>query len=524
MQSPENILQSVFGLPRFRPQQREIIEDVLAGHDVVCVMPTGAGKSLCFQLPAVMLGGLTLVVSPLISLMADQIAHLRKLRIPAMLLNSSQCSDEQRQALAALHNGYRGLLYVAPERFAAPSFQKLIQKLRPNLFVVDEAHCVSFWGHDFRPEYMNLADVRKALGSPVTMSLTATATPQVRRDIVEMLGLRSPKMHVTGFDRPNLAYSCRRLESANEKDDAVRRFLAARKDDGGIIYCSTRKAVEELSAFLEEEFRGRTICAYHAGMNVAVRKNNQARFMADPNSIAVATNAFGMGINKPNLRYVVHYNLPGSVEAYYQEAGRAGRDGTPATCLLFFSTRDLKTQEFFIDRIGENNEALKPHDIERLQDHSRRKLDAMWSYANKHRCRRRQILDYFGETTTITNCSCDACAHPPPAQRWEAPKPALKPTAYSPPSKKGKKPIKAPLATGPLNPQAELRFERLKRVRRQLADKHQWPAFCIMHDSTLMEVARRSPGSVRELAEIKGIGEKKAVHFGPAFLKVLAEE
>lgn len=533
MSSPQSILQSVFGLQQFRPQQREIIQDVLDGHDVVCVMPTGAGKSLCFQLPAVMLGGLTIVVSPLISLMADQVAHLRRLRIPAMLLNSSQSGDEQRRALAALHNGYRGLLYIAPERFAAPSFQNLLPKLQPSLFVVDEAHCVSFWGHDFRPEYMSLADVRKALGSPVTMSLTATATPQVRRDIVEMLGLRSPKLHVTGFDRPNLAYSCRRLESEHEKHDALLRFLTARKNDGGIVYCSTRKAVEGLAALLEEQFPGRTICAYHAGMEVAVRKDSQARFMADPNSIAVATNAFGMGINKPNIRYVVHYNLPGSVEAYYQEAGRAGRDGDPAACLLYFGTRDLKTQEFFIDKIGENNESLKSSEIARLQDHSRRKLDAMWSYANKHRCRRRQILDYFGEGRPVENCKCDQCAYPlsstsqRASQRWESPKPVLKAPAYSQTlatRSKPKKVAKAALSTEPLSAQAEIRFERLKKVRRQLADKHQWPAFCIMHDSTLREVARRAPSTVREFAEIKGIGDKKAVHFGPAFLKALQEQ
>jgi ATP-dependent DNA helicase RecQ len=521
MSSPESILQTVFGLQQFRPHQREVIEDVLAGHDIVCVMPTGAGKSLCFQLPAVILRGLTLVVSPLISLMADQVVQLRRLRIPAMLLNSSQSSEEQRQALSALHNGYRGLLYVSPERFAAPSFQNLLPKLRPNLFVVDEAHCVSFWGHDFRPEYMNLAEVRKALGSPVTMSLTATATPQVRRDIVDMLGLRSPKMHVTGFDRPNLAYSCRRLESEHEKDDALLRFLLARKDHGGIVYCSTRKAVESLSALLEEKFPGRTICAYHAGMQVGVRKHSQSRFMADANSIAVATNAFGMGINKANIRFVVHYNLPGSVEAYYQEAGRAGRDGAPAACLLYFGTRDLKTQEFFIDKIGDNNEALKQSEIGRLQEHSRRKLDLMWSYANKPRCRRRQILDYFGENTPITGCQCDACVQPATSQRWEPAKPVLKPPAYK---KTSKKISKAALSTAPLNPQAEVRFERLKKVRRQLADRYHWPAFCIMHDSTLMEVARRSPSSIREFAEIKGIGDKKAVHFGPEFLKVLEKE
>jgi len=550
MLSIDTVLQSVFGLQQFRPRQREIISDVLAGHDVVCVMPTGAGKSLCFQLPAVMVKGVTLVVSPLISLMADQVAQLRRMKIPALLLNSSLTFDQQRQITAELHRGFQGLLYVAPERFAAPSFQNLLPKLSTKLFVVDEAHCVSFWGHDFRPDYLTLADVRKKLGSPVTMSLTATATPQVRRDIVDMLALRDPKMHVTGFDRPNLAYSARRIESEVEKDAEIVRYLRSQKGSG-IVYCSTRKAVEAVAELLHEKFPERTVAAYHAGMENAVRKNSQARFMSKPDSIAVATNAFGMGINKPDIRFVIHYNLPGSVEAYYQEAGRAGRDGAPADCFLLFGTRDLRTQEFFIDKIGDNNPALKDSDVSRLQVHSRRKLGLMKSYAENYRCRRRQILDYFGETTPIANCRCDVCSHiaqprwqpsrdgrPRPSRRSEAPQ--LAPNLAVPYSSgpalaaariksapqfnetKTRSP-KAPLSDAPLDASATLRFERLKKVRRQLADAQQWPAFCIMHDSTLKEVARRSPATIRELALIKGIGDKKAVHFGPALLKALQD-
>jgi ATP-dependent DNA helicase RecQ len=265
MHSLDHILQSVFGLQQFRPHQRDIVEDVLAGHDVVCVMPTGAGKSLCFQLPAVVSRGLTIIVSPLISLMADQVSHLRKLKIPAMLLNSSQSWDEQRKVLHQLEEGFSGLLYIAPERFSAGSFQRLLPRLRPKLFVVDEAHCVSFWGHDFRPEYMRLAEAREQLGSPVTVAVTATATPQVRDDIVKMLGLRGPHMHVTGFDRPNLTYACRKLERNGDKDSALLRFLRGR-DGSGIVYCSTRKNVELIAALLEDEFPDRSVTAYHAGM------------------------------------------------------------------------------------------------------------------------------------------------------------------------------------------------------------------------------------------------------------------
>ena len=278
--SVDDFLRQVFRLEHFRPHQREVIDDVLSGSDVVCVMPTGAGKSLCFQLPALLLKGLTVVVSPLISLMADQVRQLQGLGVPVLLLNSSQESHEQSQTLNILRKGFEGLLYLAPERFAAPSFQRVLPQLRTRLLVVDEAHCLSFWGHDFRREYMRLAEVREQLGSPTTMALTATATPAVRNDIVRMLKLRSPKLHVTGFDRPNLTYACRRIDFEDEKDQALLRGLS-RQAGSGIVYCATRKKVEYLAAFLRQSLPQRTIRAYHAGMDSESRKQAQQDFMAN---------------------------------------------------------------------------------------------------------------------------------------------------------------------------------------------------------------------------------------------------
>jgi ATP-dependent DNA helicase RecQ len=538
MHSPEQVLRSVFRLENFRPRQREIIEDVLKGNDLVCVMPTGAGKSLCFQLPAVMTRGLTLIVSPLISLMADQVQHLRALRIPTMLLNSSQDWEQQRQVLAKLHEGFAGLLYIAPERFSAPSFQRLVPKLNTKLFVVDEAHCVSFWGHDFRPEYMKLAEARRQLGSPVTMALTATATPQVRRDIVEMLGLRSPRVHVTGFDRPNLTYSCRHFESMGDKDDALLRLLKSARGNC-IVYCSTRKAVEQLAALFEEVFPDRPVCAYHAGMDNAARQRSQERFTKSDTALVVATNAFGMGINKPDIRLVVHYNLPGSVEAYYQEAGRAGRDGRPARCVLLYNTRDLRTQEFFIKNIGDNNPALTPAAVTRLQKHARLKLDRMLEYASTVRCRRRQILDYFGESTAINGCECDVCANVAHHRYQPDPdRPVIKlrlpdnrvsvATRLRPGGNEHRTertPTQAiPAQPAPLDAAAELRFERLRKVRLEMATRNGWPAFCILHDRVLREVARLAPRSPEEMARIKGVGATKAAKFGDAFLAALRGE
>jgi ATP-dependent DNA helicase RecQ len=401
-------LQNLFGLDDFRPAQREVIEDVLASRDVLCVMPTGAGKSLCYQLPATIQGGLTIVVSPLISLMEDQVQQLRDEGIAAALLNSSLSASLQRQVMNELEAGFNGLLYVAPERLFNSSFNLLLQRMQVKFFVIDEAHCISQWGHDFRPEYARLGEVRKLLGSPPTIALTATATDEVRVDIIHQLDMTEPRVYVTGFDRPNLRYESRTIGKVKEKDEALVRLLRG-ETGSGIVYCATRKNVDAITSLLSASLKDRSVFAYHAGMDTSARTANQEQFMQTPRAIAVATNAFGMGINKPDIRFVFHYNLPGTLEAYYQEAGRAGRDGRPARCMILFSYQDRYTQEFFIDKIGEDTPNANIGVIAERKDHAKQKLDLLIRYAQTHRCRRQQILDYFGDEQEISDCACDIC-------------------------------------------------------------------------------------------------------------------
>ena len=392
------LLKTHFGYDAFLPLQEDIVGSVMAGRDAFALMPTGGGKSLCYQLPALALPGLTLVVSPLIALMKDQVDSLEANGVPAGFINSTQSSAEMSQVVRRVQAGEVKLLYVAPERAIEPRFADFLSTLDISLLAIDEAHCVSEWGHDFRPAYRQLEEVRRACPEAPVIALTATATRQVRGDILAQLGLRDPAVFISSFNRPNLNYSI----VPKEKDlSGLLGLLERYRGESAIIYCGSRKSTEEVAQTLRE--RGFVAEPYHAGMDPEPRRAAQERFIGDRTDVIVATIAFGMGINKPDVRVVVHYDLPKSIESYYQETGRAGRDGMPSECVLYYSYADRSRQEYFISQTEDEEE----------RERARKRLEQVISLCNLRSCRRGFVLRYLGEEWPEENCgSCDNCIEP----------------------------------------------------------------------------------------------------------------
>ncbi|MDX1795400.1 MAG: DNA helicase RecQ [Hydrogenovibrio sp.] len=391
-------LRSVFGYESFRDRQAEIIEDCIAGNDCFVLMPTGGGKSLCYQIPALVRPGTAIVVSPLISLMQDQVSALKANGVRAAFYNSTLDYETADQVLMQLHTGQLDLLYVAPERLLNQGFMQQLQTLQISLFAIDEAHCISQWGHDFRPEYRMIGQLRAGFPQVPFIALTATADHATRQDILQKLHLQSPHVHVSSFDRPNIRYTVLEKRQPMKQLSA---FLQNRENESGVVYCLSRKRVEEVALQLQQQ--GYSAKAYHAGLPSEIRAQVHHQFIRDEVSIVVATVAFGMGIDKPNVRFVVHYDLPKNIEGYYQETGRAGRDGLDSEALLLYGTQDVVTARHFVDNV-ENEEQRR---IESF------KLASMVEFAESQTCRRSVLLNYFGEATHQPCGNCDVCLNPP---------------------------------------------------------------------------------------------------------------
>ncbi len=474
------LLKQYFGFDDFRFLQEDIINHVLAGRDACVIMPTGSGKSLCYQLPALALDGITLVISPLIALMKDQVDALCANGVKAACINSAMSPDAIRTILYEARAGQWKLLYVAPERLATPNFQAVLRTFPIRLIAVDEAHCISEWGHDFRPDYRTLANLRELFPHVPWIALTATANARVQTDIIVQLKLENSKTFLSSFNRPNLTYLVR-----PKKDwlGIVAKALETVRGSSTIIYCFSRKDTESVAQKLTE--RGWPALPYHAGLDPDTRRRTQEKFIRDECSIIVATIAFGMGIDKPNVRLVVHVGLPRSVEGYYQETGRAGRDGLPSTCLFFYAPGDRWKREYFIRQIEDGHEQIR----------ARQQLTQMIGYAEGHGCRRKYLLEYFGEHWSEVNCGgCDVCL----GQEAGFFAPSAAPTDYD-----------------------QTLFEELRGLRKRLADERGVPAFVIFGDRPLREMARLYPQSLASFRNIQGVGQEKGRAFGQLFVDVI---
>jgi ATP-dependent DNA helicase RecQ len=590
-----NALKKHFGYDQFRPLQEEIVTDALAGRDVFALMPTGGGKSICFQLPALLRDGMTIVVSPLIALMKDQVDALQASGIAATFLNSTLKPEEARSRLSGLHRAQYRLLYVAPERLMLDGFLERALNWNIAQIAIDEAHCISEWGHDFRPEYRELKKLRTHLPDVPVMALTATATERVRADIVKQLKLRDAHCYVASFNRPNLTY---RVISKSSPYDQTLAVIKERPDDSGIVYCASRKTAESIAKKLQAD--GISAKAYHAGLEASERGRTQEDFLRDRVRVITATIAFGMGINKPNVRFVVHYDLPKNLESYYQETGRAGRDGLPGECVLLFSVGDVVKQKRFIEEKSDAEQKI-----------AHEQLRTMVGYAESRDCRRRTMLRYFGEELSIPCSGCDNCLEPQetfdgtilaqkflscvhrvqqksgfpfglnhivdvlagadteairqrghdtvstygigsdvPRQSWQSigreltrlglvataagkfatlqlTRPGIAAlrertsiTLTKPPESKPSKTRRK--STGQIDCNEEL-FDHLRKLRRELADQRDVPAYVIFSDVSLREMARSYPKTISEFERIPGVGKQKLKDFGNLFTKAITE-
>ncbi len=504
----QETLKHYFGYDSLRAGQQELIEGILDGRDVLGIMPTGAGKSLCYQLPALMMnaeeGGVTLVISPLISLMADQVKALNQAGVHAAYINSTLTENQIRLALECARQGRYTLIYVTPERLGTAQFLEFACNADIAMVTVDEAHCISQWGQDFRPSYLEIARFIDRLPSrPVVSAFTATATDMVRQDIIRNLELESPVTVVTGFDRPNLFFKVVNRKGGRETDNSILNYVKRHEDESGIIYCATKKNVEKVHELLLAN--GVPAGRYHAGLSLEERKRNQEDFTYDRIKVMVATNAFGMGIDKSNVRYVLHYNMPQSLEYYYQEAGRAGRDGEEAECVLFFSKQDIMINKRLLDhKVSAANVAV---DDSELRANDQRKLNQMIRYCETDQCLREYILRYFGDESP---CTCDKCSNCVVIEE------EMEETYIT-----DKRSAKKLAVTGDLTGNGKALFELLRTERMELARKQSVPPFIICSDKTLKDMCAKLPRSSADMEAVYGMGAQKIQSYGSTFAEII---